>query len=98
MGGVETGDGVVGESSSLVGGVGEDCCELVFEDFLRRIGRTVNVSSTAGVVAGEDGVELYDTIGVGLLDTAEESGVQVGGIAGVAVAGGSHARVDTLYI
>ena len=62
------------------------------------MGRTVDVSSTASVVAGEDGAELHDTVGVGLLDTAEESGVQVGGVAGVTVAGGSHARVDTLYI
>ena len=72
--------------------------ELVIDNFLRGMGRTVDVSSTAGVVAGEDGVELHDTIRVGLLDTAEESGVQVGAVAGVTVAGGSHARVDTLYI
>ena len=39
---------------------------------------TVDVCGTAGVVARENGLELHDTIAVAGLDTAEESGVQVG--------------------
>lgn len=48
----------------------------------------------AGVVAREDGLELGDTRVVGLLNSTEESRVQVGLIGGVAVAAGHNARVD----
>lgn len=39
---------------------------------------TMDVCSTAGIVARENGLELHDTIAVACLDTAEESGVEVG--------------------
>ena len=58
--------------------------------------RTVNVGSTAGVVAGEDGLELDNTLVVTGLDTTEESCIQIGGIGRVAVAAGLNPRVDTL--
>ena len=58
----------------------------------------MNVSRTTGVVAREDGGELRNTLGVGLLDTAEESRVQVGGVGRVTIARRGNARVDTLHI
>lgn len=57
---------------------------------------TVNVGSTAGVVTGEDRLELNDTLVVARLDTTEESSVQVSGIRRVTVAAGHDTRVDTL--
>ena len=39
---------------------------------------TVDVRGTAGVVARENGLELYDTIAVAGLNTTEERGVEVG--------------------
>lgn len=51
----------------------------------------VNVSGTARVVTGENGLELGNTIGVGLLDSTKEGLVQVGGIVAVAV----HRALDT---
>lgn len=80
MGGVEAADGVVLEDLGLVGGVGED----------------VDVGGAAGVVAGEDGLELGDTLLVGLLETTEEGCVEVGLVIGVAIAAGGNTRVDTL--
>lgn len=59
--GVDAAEGVVGEDLGFVGRVGED----------------VDVGSAAGVVAGEDGVELGDAVFVGFLDTAEEGFVEV---------------------
>lgn len=55
----------------------------------------VNVGGTAGVVAGEDGVEHGHAVLVCLLDAAEEGLVNVARVAGVTVAVGHHARVDT---
>lgn len=55
----------------------------------------VDVSGTAGVVAGEDGLELSDTVDIGLLDTAEEGCFEVGGIVTVSVAPSSDTTVDT---
>lgn len=46
----------------------------------------VDVGGTAGVVAREDGLEHGHTVLIGLLNTAEESLVDVGCVAGVAVA------------
>lgn len=80
VGGVEAADGVVLEDLCLVGGVGED----------------VDVGGAAGVVAGEDSLELGDTLLVGLLETTEEGGVEVGVVVGVAVAAGGNTGVDTL--
>jgi hypothetical protein len=55
----------------------------------------VDVGGTGGVVTGEGGLELSDTVGVGLLDTTEEGVVNVGLIGGVTVARGNDTGVDT---
>lgn len=55
----------------------------------------VNVGSAAGVVTGENGLELGHAIGVGLLDSTEEGLVEVGGIITVAVHRALDTRVDT---
>lgn len=55
----------------------------------------VDVGGTAGVVAGEDGLELGDAVRVGLLDAAEPGVVDVGLVGAVAVSAGHDARVDT---
>lgn len=54
----------------------------------------VDVGRAAGVVARDDGLELDHTVDVGLLEAAEEGLVEVGGVVGVAVAGGYDAGVD----
>jgi hypothetical protein len=54
----------------------------------------VDVGGTSGVVAWEDGLELGDTVGIGLLDTAEESGFEVRSIVAVSVALSSDAAVN----
>lgn len=56
----------------------------------------MDVGSTAGIVAGEDSLELDDTVLVGLLETAEEGRVEVGLVIAVAVSVGDDTRVDTL--
>lgn len=58
---------------------------------------TVNVSGTAGVVTREGGLEVNNTVGIALLDTAQEGGVDVQLIGGVTVATGNNSRVDTLF-
>lgn len=58
--------------------------------------RTMNVSSTTGVVTGEDSLKLDNTISVTSLDSAQESGVEVAGVGRISVAAGGDARVDTL--
>jgi hypothetical protein len=57
---------------------------------------TVDVGSTACVVAGEDRLELDNALVVTGLDTTEESSVEVGGIGRVTVAAGLDTGVDTL--
>lgn len=57
---------------------------------------TVDVGSTASVVAWENGLKLHDTIAVAGLDTTEESGVKIGCVGRVAVSAGLDAGVDTL--
>jgi hypothetical protein len=59
---------------------------------------TVDVGGTAGVVTGEDSLELDDTVVVGLLETTEEGSVDVGVVVGVPVSAGDDAGVDTLFI
>jgi hypothetical protein len=59
------------------------------------VNQQVDVSGAGGVVAREDGLELDNTVGVSLLDTAEESLVDVGLIGGVAVAGSDDTGVNT---
>lgn len=54
----------------------------------------VDVDGSAGVVAGEDGLELDEAVIVGGLKTAKEGGVQVA-VVGFEVAAGRDARVDT---
>lgn len=46
-------------------------------------------------MTGEESLELSYTFGVGWLETAEESGVDVGGISGVTVSGGDYTTVYT---
>lgn len=46
-------------------------------------------------MTGEESLELSDTFGVGWLETTEESGVDVGGIGGVAVSRGNNTTVYT---
>jgi hypothetical protein len=53
------------------------------------------MGSAAGVVTRECGVELYDTVLISLGNATEEGLVEVGLIAGVAIAAGNNARVDT---
>lgn len=56
----------------------------------------VDVWGAADVVTRDEGLEEGDTVVVGLLDAAEESGVEVGGVGGgVAIAAGGDAGVDT---
>jgi|SRR5688572_697847 hypothetical protein len=54
----------------------------------------MNVGSTASVVARENGLELCNAIGVGLLDTAEEGCVKVRGVVRVAVTARLNTGVD----
>ena len=54
----------------------------------------VDVRCARGVVAWEEGGELSYALGVCGLETAQEGGVYVCGVGGVAVAGGDDARVD----
>lgn len=58
---------------------------------------TVNVSSATSVVARECSLEVNDTIGVTLLDAAEESRVEVLLIRGVAITASDNSGVNTLY-
>ena len=57
---------------------------------------TVNVGRTTSVVAREDGLELRNTVLVALLETTEESLVEVAFIVRVAVSTGDNTGVDTL--
>lgn len=58
---------------------------------------TVNVGRTTSVVTREYGLELRNTIFVALLETTEESLVEVGLVVRVAVSTGDNTGVDTLY-
>jgi hypothetical protein len=55
----------------------------------------VYVCCAAGVVTGEDRGELDNAIIISGLETTEEGGVKVGGVAGVAVPFRDNAGVDT---
>lgn len=59
------------------------------------VGNDVNMGSATRVVTREQSLELSNTVRVGLLNTAQESLVQVGGIVAVAVHGALNSRVDT---
>lgn len=58
------------------------CLEgVVWEEGGVEVGEKVRVDGTAGVVAGEYGVEVDEAVGVGALDAAEVGGVvSVGGV------------------
>lgn len=56
--------------------------------------KDVDVGGAAGVVAGKYGGKLGDAVVLGGLEAAEEGGVEVGGVGGVAVAVGYDAGVD----
>lgn len=56
----------------------------------------MDVSGTAGVVAGEGRLELDNTLGVARLDSAQPSVVEVGRVGGIAVSAGADPGVDTL--
>lgn len=60
-------------------------------------GLTVDVVSTTGVVAWEDGFELSNAGRVGLLDSTAEGGVDVALIVDVAVSLSYDAGVDALF-
>lgn len=72
-------EGAVGTDGGVVGVVGEH----------------VDVGGTSSVVARENGLELSDTVCIGLLNTAEESRLEVGSIVTVSVAPSSDATVNT---
>lgn len=72
--------------AAVVGAVAEDGAVEVRED--------VDVWGAAGVVTGEEGGELGDSVVLGGLEATEEGGVEVGGVGGVAVSGGDDAGVD----
>lgn len=60
------------------------------------LGCTVNMSSSAGVMAWEDGLELDDAFFVAGLNSTEKGCVQVGGVGGITVAICLNTRVYTL--
>jgi hypothetical protein len=62
------------------------------------VGDDVVVGCTARVMTWEDGLELNDTIIIGLLNPAQEGGVDVGSISSVTVAIADNTRVDTSRI
>lgn len=57
---------------------------------------TVNVRSTAGVVARENGLKSDDSIVATLLDTTKKGGVHIRRVIGVAIAIRDNARVNSL--
>lgn len=59
------------------------------------VNQQVNVGGTGSIVTREHGFELSNAISVGLLNTTEESVVDVGLIRGVTVTGGNNPGVDT---
>lgn len=63
----DVGDGSIPDGDGAIGHQGRVC-----------VRQQVGVDGTALVVAGEDGLELDDTVVVGELDTTEEGGVQAG--------------------
>lgn len=100
--GVVGGEGLDGRDKVLVEegladvGGGDNVAEgVVGVESSILVDHQVDVGGAGGVVAGEDGLELGDTVGVGLLDTAEPGLVDVGLVGGVTVAGGDDAGVDT---
>ena len=69
------------------GSVGEECSIGMNHD--------MDMCSATNVVTGEDGLELGDTVSVGLLDSPTKCGVDIGGIVRIAVSTGNNTRVDT---
>ena len=57
------------------------------------VNHNVDMRSSAGVMAGKDGLELGHTITVGLLDPPKPRVVDVAAVGAVAVAGGNNAGV-----
>lgn len=55
----------------------------------------VDMGSTSGVMAGEDGLETGNSILIGGLDATKPGVVDVGGISGVAVAAGDDTAIHT---
>ncbi len=78
---VAGGDRVAQGSVGKDGGVGVD--------------HQVDVGGAGGVMAGEDGLELHNTVAVAQLDTAEPGVVDVGLIRRVTVTGSNNTGVDT---
>lgn len=66
----------------------------VWQDLAVEMRLDMHVCCAAGVMAGEDGGELRNTVFVSGLQAAEVSGVDVGGVGGVAVAFRDDAAVD----
>jgi hypothetical protein len=59
------------------------------------VGHDVDVGGSAGVVTGEDGLELGNTITVGLLDASEPGVVDVGLVRAITVAACDNTGVNT---
>lgn len=64
-------------------------------DGISGVSITVDMGGTAGIVTGEDGLHVDNTVLVTGLDTAEPGSVEVGSVRGVTVAAGNNAGVDT---
>lgn len=58
----------------------------------------MNVGCTSSVVAGEDRLELDDSLLVARLNTAQESSIQISCIVLVSITASLNARVDTSRI
>ena len=68
---------------------------VVVDSGVESVGHDVDVGGAAGVVTREQGVELYDTALVGLVDTAQESVIDVGLITTITVTASDDTGVDT---
>lgn len=84
---------LVKEGLSNMAGVVVSAEGLVGEESRVGMDHDVDMSSTAGVVTGEDGLELSNTIRVGLLNASKPSLVNVGLIRAIAIAVGNDTRV-----
>lgn len=93
---LDLGDQVlVEEGLANVAGIVVHAQGLVGEQSGVGVDHDVDVGGTAGVVTGEDGLELSNTIIVGQLDTTQPGVVDVGLVGAVTVAAGNNTGVDT---
>ena len=57
--------------ADLSHGTGANLKGLVWEDLGVQVGKEMSVDRTSGIVTREDGVELDNAAGIGLLDTSQ---------------------------